>query len=193
MSDPARRASEIISIFGKDPLTALEGLPNVHIISFAVAKDNEPVDLNLDAMTLFGQSAGRGKYILIYNRNAKHLRYALARELGHIVLGHEGKPEEEEEAKAFAYNFIGRKVKYRPVRVNISWEFKDMRIFNSLMHLKDFVAEEQNKFYEFIGRKNHVEAKDVELLNPVDFDRISGWKNCFDVVVGGRRIGYCGE
>lgn len=193
MSDPARKASELLALFGDDPLTALEGMPNVRIISFAVFKGEEKVDFALDAMTLFGRSSGRGKYIVIYNKNTKNLRFALARELGHIVLGHTGSPDEEEEAKAFACCFLGKRVKFRPVRSTLSWEFKDMRIFDSLMHLKDFVVEEQNKFNKFIGKKAQYAAEDVELINRKDFDGLSGWKNCFDVSIGGKRIGYCGE
>ncbi len=66
---------------------------------------------NHDAVTSTHFDDGKLRYIVTYNQRLPFylLQRALARELGHIVLGHDGsKPEEVrmEEAYCFAYHFL---------------------------------------------------------------------------------------
>ena len=67
---------------------------------------------NQDAITTVQKCAkGNTRYLITYNQQLPdyQIRKALARELGHIVLGHDGsRPEEvrDDEALCFAYHFL---------------------------------------------------------------------------------------
>ena len=66
---------------------------------------------NQDAYTIVNLVDGKKQYLVTYNKmlSVNLFQRALARELGHIVLGHDGsKPEEirNEEAKCFAHHLI---------------------------------------------------------------------------------------
>ena len=67
---------------------------------------------NQDAITTVQKCAkGNTRYLITYNQQLPdyQIRKALARELGHIVLGHDGsRPEEvrDVEALCFAYHFL---------------------------------------------------------------------------------------
>ena len=66
---------------------------------------------NQDAYTIVNIVDGKKQYLVVYNKmlSINLFQRALARELGHIVLGHDGtKPEEvrNEEAKAFANHLL---------------------------------------------------------------------------------------
>ena len=122
----AIKATETLIRFGistapVDPLPILKQLPGVFVMTFAEASDKAHMDRkdlmdlygcdNLDAVTnvyLFGD---KKHYIVTYNRllPSRIVDMALARELGHIVLEHDGtRPEDvrQEEARCFAHHLM---------------------------------------------------------------------------------------
>jgi len=122
----ALKATETLIKFGVrtapvDPLPILKSLPGVFVMTFAEASDKvhmnrqELLDLygcdNLDAVTNVYISEDKKHYVVTYNRMlpSRIVDMALARELGHIVLGHDGtRPEDvrQEEAKCFAHHLM---------------------------------------------------------------------------------------
>ena len=99
----------------------LKSLPSCIVISYAeialqMALDRENLlhsisPENHDAMTFTQTINGRLMHIIIYNQRLPQylLQRGLARELGHIVLGHDGsRPESVRmlEAQTFAYHFL---------------------------------------------------------------------------------------
>ena len=104
-----------------DPVPILKELPNVMMVSFAEMAIRTGIDReyavqmfgerNQDAATSVIRDGDKLRYIVTYNQRLPFylLQRALARELGHIVLGHDGtKPEEvrTEEALAFARHLL---------------------------------------------------------------------------------------
>lgn len=118
LTTAAAKAQEIRSRFGStmEPLCMLKTMHNVQVYSFAdvATKTGEARDAILaafvepcDAISIYS----KGKYIVVYNQLMPFciVRQALARELGHIVLGHDGsRPEEvrNEEAVEFAKELL---------------------------------------------------------------------------------------
>lgn len=100
------------------PLPILKKMKNVVVISFSDVSENYGIkymDLipifgkNLDAITSICAENGQKQYIVAYNSNlpVSMIQKALAREMGHIVLGHDGYSEENnEEAMCFAYHLL---------------------------------------------------------------------------------------
>ena len=103
------------------PLPILKSMPGVICMSFeSVSKELETDrrcvlsmlgEKNQDALTIVNIVDGKKQYLVTYNKmlSINIFQRALARELGHIVMGHDGtKPEEvrNEEAKAFANHLI---------------------------------------------------------------------------------------
>ena len=104
-----------------DPLPILKQMPGVFVMTFAEASDRAHMDRqdlmnmygcdNLDAVTNVYISEDKKHYIVTYNRllPSRIIDMALARELGHIVLGHDGtRPEDvrQEEARCFAHHLM---------------------------------------------------------------------------------------
>lgn len=104
-----------------DPFPVLKSFPGVLVISYADMALQMELDRdkllksitseNYDAMAFAKTINGNLMYIIIYNQRLPNylIQRALARELGHIVLGHNGtRPEDvrRAEAQAFAYHFI---------------------------------------------------------------------------------------
>ena len=104
-----------------DPLPLLKKTPGVLVMTFAEVSDKanierkEILDMlgckNLDAVTTVIMHEADLKYVVTYNRmlSSKIIDRALARELGHILLEHDGtKPEDvrNEEAKCFAHHLL---------------------------------------------------------------------------------------
>lgn len=104
-----------------DPIPILKSLPGVLVISYADMAAQMALDRGLmlqsispeshDAMAFAKTINGNLMYIIVYNQRLPLylIQRALARELGHIVLGHNGtRPEDvrRAEAQAFAYHFI---------------------------------------------------------------------------------------
>ena len=103
------------------PLPILKSMPGVLCMSFeSVSKETEADrkcilsmlgEKNQDAYTIVNIVDGKKQYLVVYNKmlSINLFQRALARELGHIVLSHDGsKPEEvrNEEAKAFANHLL---------------------------------------------------------------------------------------
>lgn len=103
------------------PLPILKSLPNVLVLSFAEMASRIGIDRkniittlgsdNRDVVTTVTGINGKLRYFVAYNQRLPFymLQRALARELGHIVLQHDGtKPEEvrQEEALYFARHFL---------------------------------------------------------------------------------------
>ena len=122
----AEKAKEIYHKYGtNDPLEIIRKQPCVLVMSFmemaeAIGMDRETIltvcgEDNHDAITTVQTCAkGNTRYLITYNQQLPDyaIKTALARELGHIVLQHDGsRPEEvrNEEALCFAYHFICQK------------------------------------------------------------------------------------
>lgn len=112
-----QKAKELRESGADCPLAVLRCLNNVTSASFADASARYGVDReklismfdsgNQDAITMFRN----GSYLVIYNQElpCKVIRHAVARELGHIVMEHDGSRPEEvrmEEAEYFAERFL---------------------------------------------------------------------------------------
>ena len=104
-----------------DPLPILKKTPGVLVLSFEEMSNHTNIDRkeilntlgcrNQDAVTTVFVDGSELQYVVTYNRmlSAGLVSRALARELGHIVLGHDGtRPEEvrQEEAKCFAHHLL---------------------------------------------------------------------------------------
>lgn len=104
-----------------DPLPILKQIPNVLVLSFAeisanVCLDRKSIvslfgDKNQDAITAAYPVNGKTMYVVGFNQQLPSYmtQRALARELGHIILGHDGSREDAvrtAEAKCFAHHFL---------------------------------------------------------------------------------------
>ena len=104
-----------------DPLPVLKRTPGVLVMTFEEMSNktnidrNEILDIlgckNQDAVTTVFVHEDHLQYIVTYNRqlSSRVIDRALARELGHIIMGHDGtKPESvrNEEAKCFAHHLM---------------------------------------------------------------------------------------
>lgn len=193
----ARKAYDTRTHFGlSDPLQILRQLSNVLVITFSFS--DMPVDQ--DAFTCVDGN----KFIIFYNDSLSpvRLRSVLARELGHVILQHDGKDPEEiwdEEATCYAYHFLCPppsacvEIKFRPKHAMLSWSFKDMRIFSSLHALKEAIADEQTRIAKYIGHHVSYTPDDVEIRNLNQTDIFGHWNNYSSVIVGGKPVGFCGE
>ena len=119
----AARAKEVFQKYGtNDPLEIIKKQGCVLVMSFlemaaAIGVDRESLvticgEDNQDAITTV-QTCPKGntRYLVTYNQQLDdwQIKKALARELGHIALGHDGSRSEEvreDEALCFAYHFI---------------------------------------------------------------------------------------
>ena len=103
------------------PLPILKRIPGVLVVSYqdvssAIEQDRSCVistfgETNQDAFTTVSFNNGQPHYIITYNQQLPLfiVQRSLARELGHIVLGHDGSRPEDvrlEEAKCFANHFL---------------------------------------------------------------------------------------
>lgn len=121
----ALRAAETLIRYGIctapiDPLPILKKQPGIVIIpfaemAFATGEDRDSIVASFgesqDAASLFKMVNGQLRYIVAYNQRLPFyiLQRALARELGHILLKHDGTRPEKirmEEAMCFARNLI---------------------------------------------------------------------------------------
>ena len=119
----AEKAREVFNKYGtNDPLEIIKKQGCVLVMSFlemaaAIGVDRESLvticgEDNQDAITTV-QTCPKGntRYLVTYNQQLDdwQIRKALARELGHIALGHDGSRSEEvrdDEARCFAYHFL---------------------------------------------------------------------------------------
>lgn len=103
------------------PLPIFKRTPGVLVLSFTELSDKLGVDRNnlvticgednQDAVTSIHIDNGKLRYLVTYNQRLPLylIQRALARELGHIILGHDGsRPEEvrHEEAMCFAHHLL---------------------------------------------------------------------------------------
>lgn len=122
----ARKATETLIQFcitsaPVDPLPILKKIPGVLVLTFedmskqAQLERKDVMDMfgcdNQDAVTTVFINDGELRYVVTYNRilSSMIVDRALARELAHIVLGHDGsKPEDvrNEEARCFAKHLL---------------------------------------------------------------------------------------
>lgn len=122
----AAMATETLVRFGINsapvvPMMILKQLPDVITISYEALSERMDQDRqcvmsvfgegNQDAFTTVQMKNGKPQYIVTFNQRLPIFlsQRALARELGHIVLGHDGSRTEEvrqAEAKCFAHHLI---------------------------------------------------------------------------------------
>ena len=122
----AIKATETLIKFGINsapvsPLPILKKTPGVLVFSYQsisnhIDQDRRCVismfgDGNQDAFTTVNMKDGKPQYIVTYNQQLSQVfvQRSLARELGHIILGHDGTLPEDvrnEEAKAFANHLL---------------------------------------------------------------------------------------
>ena len=103
------------------PLPMLKRMPGVLVVSFAEMSQSSGIDRknlitmfgneNQDAVTSVHNKNGKLVYLVAYNQRLPiyMIQRSLAREMGHIVLGHDGSLSEEvrmAEANTFAYHLI---------------------------------------------------------------------------------------
>ena len=103
------------------PLPILKKIPGVLVVSYEtlsndIGSDRQCVismfgDRNQDAFTSVNMKNGKPQYLVTYNQrlSVNLAQRGLARELGHIILGHDGtRPEDvrNEEAKCFANHLL---------------------------------------------------------------------------------------
>lgn len=103
-----------ISTAPVDPIPIYKRAPGVLVLSFAEMSSNVGIDRQ-DLVSLFGENQDAAtfhfpgeklRYIVAYNQRLPFymVQRALARELGHIVLGHDGsRPEEVRTAEALCF------------------------------------------------------------------------------------------
>ena len=104
-----------------DPFKMLKRLPGVLTVSYADMSESLGMNRtslisalglqNQDAATSVIEEDGTMKYVVAYNQKLPHylLQRGIARELGHIILGHDGSQPEEvsnEEAKCFTHHLL---------------------------------------------------------------------------------------
>ena len=122
----AIKATETLIRFGINsapvaPLPILKRIPGVLVVSYETMSNDLDQDRqcvmsmfgekNQDAFTSVSILDGKPKYLVTYNQRLPFslLQRGLARELGHIILGHDGsRPEKirNEEAKCFAHHLL---------------------------------------------------------------------------------------
>ena len=121
----ASRAKEVFEKYHtNDPLEIIQKQPNTLVLSFldlscAIGVNRDALVMvcgedNQDAVTTVHHDNGKIKYLVAYNQKLPDyaVKVALARELGHIALQHDGtRPEDvrNEEALCFAYHLICQK------------------------------------------------------------------------------------
>ena len=103
------------------PLPILKRMPGVLLVSFAEMSQSSGIERknlvtmfggeNQDAVTSVHQKNGKLVYLIAFNQRLPiyMIQRSLAREMGHIVLGHDGSLPEDvrlAEAQTFAYHLI---------------------------------------------------------------------------------------
>lgn len=123
----AEKAAETITKFGisSDPVDLIPiigRIPGVVLVSYEKMSNEAGMDREKmiemfgndkpDAFTSVNLIDGKVQYLITYNKRLPNedIQKVLARELGHIVLGHDGsRPQEvrDEEARCFAEHLLG--------------------------------------------------------------------------------------
>ena len=199
LNKAARAAADVFSSSCRpDPLHVLQSMPNVLLISF---ESSAGLLSGQDSLTLVDRKGDHLHYIVLYNAALPvyRLQRALARELGHVALRHDGSAPEyvwTEEADCFAFHFLCMRpavtIYFRPHHASVSWSFKDMQEFSSLQELKEVIAEQRTRYSRFIGRNVSYTPDDVH-ISALEKDHFGNWKNYSLVAIDNQTIGYCGE
>lgn len=118
-------AETLVKYNMSDPLQILKCIPGVLVLSYTdmsidVELDRQHVistygENNHDAITAVVPNKGRLHYIVTYNKQLPddQIRHALARELGHIILHHDGSLPEDirnDEANLFADCLLSERI-----------------------------------------------------------------------------------
>ena len=110
-----------------DPLALLTSRPNVRVISFARMANEAAMErdelipifvANQDAATFrLGMEIADVEYVVVYNARLPYeiICRGIARELGHIVLGHDGMTRTKEVRRAEAMCFAHHLLSPRPI------------------------------------------------------------------------------
>ena len=132
-----------------DPVRIMKAKPGVLVVSFAELSERIRVD-RMDMLHTFSDSQdaatsvlvdnGKKYYLVVYNQKLSRnmVRMALARELGHIVLGHDGSLSYEvrhAEAKCFAHHLLAPRALIHAIQV-AGVRFT-MEVFNNLTECND--------------------------------------------------------
>lgn len=200
LDNAARAAADVARRFAipADPLRVLQSLPNVLLMAVEASAG---MLAGQDAFALVERKDEHLHYIVLYDSSlpSYQLRRALARELGHVVLRHDGSSPEyvwSEEADCFAFHFLCYRpavtVLYRPQYDSLSMSFKDMRTFPSMDALRQAIADERTRYSHYVGKNVCYSLDDVQ-ISALDEDLIAGWKNYSSVVIDNQTVGYCGE
>ena len=113
----AAKAEQTIKQYGSVcPMTILKRIPGVLVSSYSDTSEEVGIDRqnllkmfgdhNQDAFTTAYVENCKTKYLVMYNKQmtCQETRFALARELGHIILEHDGtRPEESRNAEAVCF------------------------------------------------------------------------------------------
>jgi len=84
-------------------------------------------------------------------------------------------------------------INYRPRRASILWSLKDTRKYETVEEMKQSIAEEFTRFIRYFENTNvRIFAEDIELRSAGRHE-FFGLKNCSDIFLYGKYIGYCGE
>ena len=118
----SKRAEEVYQKYHtNNPLEVIRKQPNTLVLSFlelssAIGVNRDAILMvcgedNQDAVTTVHHENGKIRYLIAFNQRLEDyaIKIALARELGHIALHHDGSRLESvrnEEALCFAYHFI---------------------------------------------------------------------------------------
>ena len=132
--DYDRAATEAMKILIENhttetPIASMQILldyPHIRVMSFSNMADNSETDRedlvpmfcnNQDAVTFRMTGMEDVEYVVIYNMRLPHeeIRRAIARELGHIVLGHDGQTRPADIRKAEAHCFAHHLLTPRPI------------------------------------------------------------------------------
>ena len=120
-----------ISAAPVEPIHILKSTPNVVVTTFAEMALEAGMERNNllkifskeshDAMTYIREIRGKLRYFVVFNQRLPMfmIQRGLARELGHVLLGHDGSRPEDvrmEEANVFAYHLICPRAVVRAVQ-----------------------------------------------------------------------------
>ena len=133
----ATKAAETLIRFGitatpVSPLTILNQTPGVLVVSYETVSNDVDLDRrcvipmfgekNHDAFTSVNMKDGKPQYIVTYNQRlpVSILQRSLARELSHIILGHDGSRLESvrnQEAKCFTHHLLAPRALIHSIQV----------------------------------------------------------------------------
>lgn len=135
--------------------------PGTRVMSFSSMADNSEVDredlvpmfgINQDAVTFRMTGMENVKYVVVYNMRLPHedIRRAIARELGHIVLDHDGETRPTDVRRAEALCFAHHLLTPRPI-INMIQQSGLPLTMNALVHTTGCSADCVEEIQEIPG------------------------------------------